>query len=410
MEERMRKTVVEINTSDYGSTGNIMLQVADCGEKNGFSVYTVSRKWKGKQVPKHGKHFYIGSFLENGLHHFFGRLTGFEGGFTVFGTARLIRKLRKRKPDVIHLHNLHGWYINLPMLFRYIQKENIPVVWTLHDCWTFTGHCPYFDMAGCDKWKRDCRGCSLYRHYPESLTDNAEKLYRRKKKWFCGVRNMTIVTPSEWLAGLVKQSYLRDYPIRVIHNGIDLSVFKPTKSDFRAKHGIPKDCHLLLGVAFDWGPRKGVDVFAELYRRLDPAQYRIVLVGTDDATDRSLPEGILTIHRTQNQTELAEIYTAADLFVNPTREENYPTVNMEALACGTPVLTFLTGGSPEIPDETCGSVVPKDDVGAMEREIRRICAEKPYPAEACLKRARNFDRNETFMEYVRLYKNVNEQE
>ena len=405
----MGKTVVEINTSDYGSTGKIMLQIADCGEKCGFSVYTVSRKWKGKQIPKHGKHLYVGSFLENGLHHALSGLTGLDGGFTVFGTHRLIRTLRRLKPDVIHLHNLHSWYINLPMLFRYIKKENIPVVWTLHDCWAFTGHCPYFDMAECEKWKSDCRGCSLYRRYPESLTDNARKMLRKKKEWFGGVKNMTVVTPSEWLAGLVRQSHLGVYPVRVINNGIDLSVFKPTASDFRAKHGIPEDCCLLLGVAFDWEVRKGLDVFAELYRRLDPAQYRIVLVGTDDEADRKLPDGILSIHRTQNQTELAGIYTAADLLVNPTREENYPTVNMEALACGTPVVTFRTGGSPEIPDETCGSVVPKGDVDALEREIVRIRTDKPYSPEACLKRAQGFDRNEKFMEYVRLYETVNEQ-
>lgn len=402
----MGKTVVEINTSDYGSTGNIMLQIADCGEKNGFSVYTVSRKWKGKQTPKHAKHLYVGSFFENGLHHFLSRLTGLEGHFTAFGTARLIRRLRKLKPDVIHLHNLHSWYINLPMLFRYIKKENIPVVWTLHDCWAFTGHCPYFDMAGCDKWKTDCRGCSLHRRYPESLTDNAGRMHRRKKKWFCGVKSLTVVTPSEWLAGLVKQSYLGGYPVRVIRNGIDLSVFKPTDSDFRAKHGIPEGCFLLLGVAFDWEVRKGLDVFAELYRRLDSAQYRIVLVGTNDEVDRSLPEGILTVHRTQNPTELAEIYTAADLFVNPTREENYPTVNMEALACGTPVVTFRTGGSPEIPDETCGSVIPKDDVDALEREIVRIRTDKPYSPEACLKRAQGFDRKEKYKEYIGLYETI----
>ena len=189
----------------------------------------------------------------------------------------------------------------------------------------------------------------------------------------------------------------------MVHNGIDLSVFRPMENDFRKKYNIPESAHILLGVSFGWGERKGLDVFLELANRLNPEQYRIVLVGTNDDVDKLLPERIISIHRTHNQQELAMLYSAADLFVNPTREENYPTVNMEALACGTPVLTFCTGGSPEIPDETCGSVVPCGDVDAMESEIIRICREMPFSEKACLERARGFNRNERFAEYVTLY-------
>ena len=399
----MGKTVVEINTADYGSTGKIMLQIADCGERNGMSVYTVSRKWRGKQLPKRKKHLFVGSFAENGLHHVLSTLTGADGCFTTVGTRKLIRQLRKLKPDIIHLHNLHSWYINLPLLFRYIKEEHIPVIWTLHDCWAFTGHCPHFEMAGCGKWESACRECPQYRRYPASLTDNAKKMFRRKKKWYGELENLTIVTPSEWLAGLARRSFLGKYPVKVINNGIDLDVFKPTQSDFRERHGIKPDQKLLLGVAFGWGRRKGLDVFVELARRLDPTVYRIVLVGTDDETDRQLPEGVISIHRTQNQTELAGIYTVADLFVNPTREEVFGLVNVEALACGTPGVTFASGGSPECYDETCGSVVPKDDVDAMEREIRRICEQKPFETENCYRRAQAYKQNVKFMEYIRLY-------
>lgn len=280
------------------------------------------------------------------------------------------------------------------------------MIWTLHDCWSFTGHCPYFDIAHCDKWKTGCHNCPQYREYPQSLFDNSKFMWKLKKKWFTGVENMTIVTPSQWLADLVKQSYLKDYPVKVINNGIDLSVFKPADSDFREKYHISADKEILLGVAFGWGKRKGLDVFLELDKRLDAEKYQIVLVGTDDAVDKQLPENIISIHRTQNQQELAEIYSAADLFVNPTREENYPTVNMESIACGTPVLTFNTGGSPEIPDDTCGAVVPCDDVDAMEREIVRICRDKPFTKEVCLARAKAFDMNDRFEEYVELYKEV----
>ena len=227
-----------------------------------------------------------------------------------------------------------------------------------------------------------------------------------KKKWFSGVDNMTIVTPSEWLKDLVKQSFLNDYPVKVINNGIDLSVFKPTESDFRSRYGIPESKRIVLGVAFGWGKRKGLDVFVDLAKRLDGENYQIVLVGTDPAVDKHLPDNVISIHRTHDQTELAELYTAADIFVNPTREENYPTVNMEAIACGTPVLTFRTGGSPEIVDESCGSVVECDDIDALEREVIRICTTNAYSKEDCLAHAKSFDKNERFKEYIELYESI----
>ena len=218
------------------------------------------------------------------------------------------------------------------------------------------------------------------------------------------MKNLTIVTPSQWLADLVKQSFLKDYPIKVIHNGIDLTVFKPTPSDFRKKYGIPENKFILLGVAFGWGARKGLDVFIELAHRLNKEKFQIVLVGTDNNVDKQLPQEIISIHRTQNQAELAEIYSAADLFVNPTREENYPTVNMEAIACGTPVVTFRTGGSPEILTERTGSIVDCDDIDALQKEIERICETKPFSKEDCITRAKEFDENVRFKEYLELYK------
>lgn len=202
---------------------------------------------------------------------------------------------------------------------------------------------------------------------------------------------------------LVKQSFLKDYPVRVIHNGIDLDVFKPTYGDFRKRYGIPVSKHILLGVAFGWDRRKGLDVFVELSRRLDPQQFQIVLVGTNERVDTQLPENIISIHRTHDQKELAEIYTAADVFVNPTREENYPTVNMESIACGTPVLTFRTGGSPECLDDTCGCVVDCDDVDALEWEIYQICEQKNYTIVDCVKKAQNFDMYQQYKEYIYLY-------
>ena len=401
------KTVL-INSCNFGSTGNIMLEIAETAENGGYTAavcYPQSRDNSRKQKEKD---FIIGTRFSRNIHLQLAGITGLNGCFSYFSTLKLLKKLDKLKPDIIHLHNLHNCYINLPMLFKYIKKHNIKTVWTLHDCWSFTGHCPHFDMIGCDKWKTGCYSCPQYKEYPKSLFDNSKYMYRLKKKWFTGIKDMTIVTPSEWLAGLVKESYLKDYPVKVINNGIDLNVFKPTESDFREKYAL-ENKYIVLGVAFGWGRRKGLDVFVELEKRFDKEKYKIVLVGTDDNIDKLLPDNIISIHRTQNQTELAKIYSAADVFANPTREENYPTVNMESVACGTPVVTFNTGGSPEMLDETCGAAVAKDDNDAMYNEIIRICEAKPYSMEACIKKAKDFDKNGKFGEYIRLYEVLNEQ-
>lgn len=397
-------TVVAINLGNYGSTGTIMRKLLSDAEENGFETFAA---YPGTTFnkPKQKNDIIICSGFFNKLNKGLGSYTGYIGCFSFLHTKLFLGKLSKIKPDIIHLHNIHSSYINHSMLFRYIKKHNITVVWTLHDCWSFTGQCGYFDLIGCKKWMTGCGGCPNINTYPAARVDRADKMWRLKKQWFTDVENMRLVTPSQWLCDLTKESFLKDYPIKVINNGIDLNVFKPTKSDFREKYNL-ENKYIVLGVAFGWGERKGLDVFIELAKRLDSEKYQIVLVGTNAETDKLLPENVISIHRTQNQTELAEIYTAADVFTNPTREENYPTVNMECIACGTPVVTFNTGGSPEMLDETCGTVVPKDDNDAMYNEIIRICETKPYSKEACLKRAKEFDKNLKNREYIDLYNDI----
>lgn len=392
--------ILEVNAVPYGSTGKIMFSVADMLENKGHDLLCTS----GFSWVKIQRKDYIltSGFIAKSIHIVLARITGYNGCFSVFPTVRLINKMKSFRPEVIHLHNLHGNYINLPILFSYIKKQNVRVVWTLHDCWSFTGQCPHFTMAKCDKWRTGCHHCLQYREYPAAIVDCTKRMWNLKKKWFTGVNDLTIITPSQWLAEMVKKSYLGEYPVKIIYNGIDLSIFKPTESDFRKKYSIADDKKILLGVAFVWGIRKGLDVFIELANRLDKDKYQIILVGTDDEVDKQLPSNIISIHRTHNQQELAEIYTVADLFVNPTREEVLGLVNVESLACGTPVVTFKAGGSPECIDETCGSVVECDDIDAMEKEIVRICIEKPYSKAACLERAKVFDKDERFSEYINL--------
>lgn len=393
--------IAEINSCNFGSTGNIMLEIAKVAEKCGHMAAVCYPKSRGNAKKRKGSDIVIGNRLSRNLHLKLAEITGLNGYFSYFSTLNFLRKLNKFKPDIIHLHNLHNCYVNLPLLFKYIKKHNIKTVWTLHDCWSFTGHCPHFDMIGCDKWKTECYNCPQYKEYPKSLFDNSKYMYSLKKKWFTGVKNMTIVTPSKWLPGLVKKSYLKDYPVRVINNGIDLSVFKPTESDFRKKYAL-ENKYIVLGVASPWGKRKGFDAFSELAERLDDS-YRIVLVGLAKEQKEGLPPNIIGLERTANQTELAKIYTAADVFANPTREEVFGLVNIEALACGTPGVTFETGGSPECFNETCGAVVAKNDIGAMYNEIIRICETKPYSKKMCINGANGFDKNEKFKEYVALY-------
>lgn len=390
--------IVQINaTCGKGSTGRICVEISKllteqnvenyilyCGSSSDYPLsicYATKRQIKAEAIRSH----------INGLY-------GFNSERI---TKNLLRQLDEIKPDIVHLHNLHGHNCNLEMLLNYLKEHRVKVFWTFHDCWAFTAYCPHFTMAKCEKWKTGCRDCPQYRDY-SFFFDRSEALYKKKRKLLTNL-DLTIVTPSQWLADLVQQSFLQRYPVRVINNGIDLSIFKPTPSDFREKHNIPADKFLLLGVAFDWGRRKGLDVFAELATRLDPRKYQIVLVGTNSRIDKTLPPQILSINRTHNQRELAEIYTAADLFVNPTREDNYPTVNMESIACGTPVLTFDTGGSSEIIDEKTGTVVDSNDIYALEREIIRIREEAPYEKEHLLCKAQDFEQNKRLLEYHRAY-------
>ena len=398
------KTVLSINLGNFGSTGGIARGINAVASKKGFCAY-LAYPWDPNNGPQEKNDIIIGSKFGRRASIALGRFTGFNDCFSVFATLKFLRRIDTIKPDIIHLHNLHNCYINLPILFNYIKKKKIPVIWTLHDCWAFTGKCPYFSLVACDKWKTGCFDCPYPRdQYPQTRIDNAKKMWMLKKKWFTGVKRMTIVTPSIWLADLVKESFLKKNPIKVINNGINLAVFRPIPSSFRKTHGINDDQLMLLGVSFGWSYRKGLDVFIELAKCL-PKQYRIVLVGTDSKVDKELPSNVISIHKTNNQKELAEMYTAANVFFNPTREDNYPTVNMESLACGTPVVTFNTGGSPEIVDEKTGIVVSGNSMDENISAIKKACS-GVFLKEDCLNRAENFDNNKKFNAYIDLYREV----
>lgn len=383
-----------------GSTGKIVKQIAEKAESRGHNCM-VAHRYETCDVEYPDNVVAVSSWLDCHIHNRISQLTMLRGCFSKFKTLLFLKKVKRFSPDLIHLHNIHGNFINLSMLFRFIKKNNIKVIWTFHDCWPLTGNCKYFDLVSCDKWETLCKECPQRK---KSIWDISSLMYKRKKKMFDGIENMIIVTPSYWLADLVSKSFLSKYNVRVINNGIDLSVFTPVYSDFREKNSLT-DKKIILGVAYEWEKRKGLDVFIELSKILSD-DYRIVLVGTNEYVDSILPSNIISVHKTNNQQELAAIYTTADVFVNPTREDNYPTVNMEALACGTPVVTFKTGGCAEIIDKSCGFSVEVNDIENMARCIIEICENNAISRENCLKKAKEHNKNDRFDEYVMLYEEL----
>lgn len=297
-----------------------------------------------------------------------------DGFNSTQATKRFLFWAEEFDPDILWLHNLHGYYINVALLFDWIKsRPRMEVRWTLHDCWAFTGHCAHFSFVKCEQWKTGCERCTQTKEYPKSwVIDNCKENFRKKRSAFCNVGNMHLITPSEWLAGLVKDSFLKNYPVQVAHNTIDTNIFKPTDSDFRKEHGLEGKT-VLLGVASAWSARKGLPDFIRLAQQLDDS-YKVVLVGVTKRQIKQIPDDILCIERTDSACELAEIYTSADIFVNLTYEDTYPTVNLEAQACGTPCITYRTGGSPETIRN--GYVAAQGDLSEIIKMIHTLAGKK----------------------------------
>ncbi|WP_415287564.1 glycosyltransferase, partial [Clostridium perfringens] len=358
--------VLQINSvCGVGSTGRIATDLYKVLEEQGHEC--VIAYGRGT-APEGIKTIKIGTDFDNYMHVAKTRLFDKHGFGSTKATKEFIKKVKEYDPDVIHLHNIHGYYINIEILFNYLKEVDKKVIWTLHDCWAFTGHCSHFDYIGCDKWKAECEKCPQKKEYPSSiLKNNSNWNYEKKKQLFTSVNNMTIVTPSRWLSNLVKESFLNKYPIKVINNGIDLGIFKPTKSNFREKHNL-QDKIIILGVASVWTKKKGFYYFIEVAKKLNDS-FKVVMVGISEKQKTRLPKNILAISRTNNAKELAEIYSAADIFINPTLEDTYPTTNLEAIACNTKVITFDVGGSKEAVLDNNNSIVNGRDCDSLIDKI-----------------------------------------
>lgn len=390
--------VLQINTTvNSGSTGRIAEDIGRTLISNGHESYIACGRVNQNSVSRLIK---IGNKLDFFFHVLKSLFTDRHG----FGSKRATKKLLKQidiiKPDVIGLHNIHGYYLNVEILFKYIKEKNIPIIWTLHDCWPFTGHCSY--NTDCD----NCKKCQ--RKYPKSIFINqVNRNFNDKKFIFNNVKKLQIITPSLWLKDLVNQSFLK-YPIKCINNGIDLNQFKPSEKSNKLKENLGlKNKKIILGVASTWDKRKGLDDFILLASYID-VSYQIILIGLNNNQLKNLPKNIIGLKRTESIDELSDYYSLANVYLNPTYKDNFPTTNLEALACGTPVITYNTGGSPEAIDPKTGQIINKGDVKGLWSAIQDFTLQsKENYTKDCVLRAKYFYNKENrFMDYLKCYEEL----
>ena len=343
------------SVAGFGSTGRIAAE--KCRELMGLGHQCVLAFGREKANCDDIPTVRIGSAVDYRLHGIRCRLLDDHGFGSRAATKRFLNWVREYDPDVIWLHNIHGYYIHIGLLFDYLRGCGKKIIWTLHDCWAFTGHCAYFDFAGCDKWKTGCHHCPQKQAYPASCgLDGSRSNYLRKKALFTNISNLHLTVPSHWLEKRVRQSFLQEYPVEVIYNSINRDIFKPTPGDFRKKHGLDGKT-ILLGVASVWDARKGLSDFIELSGMLEDP-YQIVLIGLTEAQIAALPEGILGLPRTNSMAELVEAYSEADVFLNPSVEETFGMTAMEARCCGTEAIVYQDTACEEIVNQFGGIAVP----------------------------------------------------
>lgn len=398
--------VIRVNTS----TGRIMQEIGELAMQNGWECHIAYSKGRDGIRECRSDIIPVGNKWSTAWHGIETRLFDRHGLASSHATRQFVRKIEEIRPDVVHIHNIHGYFLNYQILFDYLSKAGIPVVWTVHDCWLYTGHCYYYSFAGCDRWQTGCHHCPQKKEFPTSLfCDRSRRNFEDKKAAFTSMPldRMTIVPVSEWIRNEMRGSFLSAYPFRVIHNGINTDIFNIYDDrQVRKTFGLGNR-HILLGVASIWSREKGLDDFIRMAGMLNEDEV-VVLVGIKPEDRKRLPDNVVGIARTENIRQLAELYAAADVFVNPTWQDNYPTVNMEAIACGTPVVTYRTGGSVEVITPSTGMIVEQGNLNELLKSIREIESKgKASYQEACRKYALlNFKKEDRYMEYLRLYEEL----
>lgn len=400
------KILLQINTVvNSGSTGRIAEEIGQEAIASGWKSYIAF----GRNV-RHSESnlIRIGGNWDVIIHGIQTRLFDNHGFASKHATLKLIKQIKEIKPDLIQLHNLHGYYINIEILFNYLSTSNIPIVWTFHDCWPITGHCVYFEEIGCTKWKQLCHQCPQLRTYPAGLfIDNSKNNFIIKKRLFNSISNLTIVTVSNWLKLITYQSFLKQQNIKMIYNGIDLKTFSPRSTEIIKKKLNIKDKFFILGVANIWSKRKGLDDFIKLSKSLSD-EFQIILVGLKKSQIKNLPKNIIGFIRTENVEELAELYSLADVYINTSVEETFGLTTAEALACGTPAIVYNSTACPEVIDKETGFLVEKQNIKGILEAIHIIKKDgKSKYSQACRNRAvEYFNKNERYEQYFELYNSL----
>ena len=391
-----KKTLLQINvTANWGSTGKIAEQIGVCAQQHGWESYIAYGRYMN---PSENHLIKIGSQLDVYEHYAESRLLDNEGLASRRATRHFLRQVDEIHPDIVHLHNIHDHYLNYPLLFHYLAERNIPVVWTFHDCWAFTGDCGHFVIAQCERWKTGCHNCP---QMPRLTPDCTKRNYLAKKEAFTALKNLTIVPVSKWAEGLIRESFLAKYPIQTIYNGIDINVFKTEASNLRQRLDLGNK-FVMVGVASTWDMAKGLADYYKLNDHL-PEGYQIILIGMTKKQIAQLPKGIIGIERTQNQKELAQYYSMADITLNLSYQETFGLTTVEGMACGTPAIVYNKTASPELVSEDTGVIVPAGDIPALVSAIKNM-KENPLSSTACKQRVEAmFDKNKCFTQYIDLY-------
>lgn len=397
MDKQIKRKILFINSVCNGSTGKICKDLYDIATNEGYECCIAYGRG---EAPNGYKTIKIGNEFDVYTHVAKTRLFDEHGFGSKRATTLFLKQVDLFKPDVIHLHNIHGYYINIELLFDYLkQHSEIKVIWTLHDCWAFTGHCSHYLYQNCNKWLYQCCQCPMKKEYPKSIfIDNSLKNYQRKKAIFNSTSNIIIVAVSEWLKDQVQLSYLKTKKIHVIRSGIDTNIYQYRKSDFRQKYEI-EDKMIILGVANPWSNRKGLDDFIKLSTILDD-KYKIILVGIDNKIKKTLPENILGIYKTNNSIELAELYSTADIFFNPTKEETFGLTNIEAQACGTTVVSYNAGGTSETLINENTYLINNID------EFISLLEKKDVMLRKSIGNHKKFDKYVRLRKYIQLYNDI----
>jgi glycosyltransferase involved in cell wall biosynthesis len=408
--------VLQINTvCGSGSTGRIAANLACMLENRGDECLIAYGRGN---APKGVNAWQFGSRMSIYYHGLMTRLTDRHGMYSTHATRRLIEKIEAYAPDMIHLHNIHGYYLNIELLFHFLQAYGKPVVWTLHDCWSFTGHCTHYTCVGCEKWKTECSRCPLKKDYPGSLLmDNSRWNYKKKKELFTSLPYLQLVTPSEWLKEQVEASFFMEKiqtgeqpECAVIPNGIETSKFVHTESDLRQKYRI-EDKIIILGVANVWTKQKGFEDFIQLSRKLDP-RYQLVMIGVDEKRRKLLQKlnrennNILAVGHTKNIEELIAWYSTADIYFNSSIEETMGMTTGESICCGTPVVTYDSTAVPESVGMDCGIVVPANDVSGVKTAIETILINKQKYIAGCEAFRNHFQEEKANAAYLQIYRKL----